>query len=476
MTGREIAGMSEIPTEIPIRDMLKSSPYYFINKVFGYRVDGCHEKMLNFFLNNQHGMLLCPRGSGKSKIAQSYIAWLALHNPDMRIIIVSDSDGKATLFMNTIKNVLEYSPIIQEPYGDVKGNVWTDHAITIKGREFIQTEPTVMSVGSGSGRVTGLHADLILMDDIESFDSSRSQVKRDRLQDWYKTTLSPVLMSDGSTMVCATRYHQSDIYQMLLDEFDFNQLILPAIGEDGQSICVWLLPLHDKVKPDGKILKGLDTIKANLGSVIYALQYSNDVELLKAGTIFKYEDFRFYNRVIFENNNIYVELLDGRRELIKKIVIGGDLAISEKQSADFTCFMTIGKSEKGNIYILSYINQRLSFNKQIELIENLVIKWTPNEVVIEQVAYQAAFIDELRRRGGLKIIPITPTRDKVARAYLVSGMIESNLVHFKQAGMSDVTDNLTVFPDGEHDDITDAFVYGVGRMKHRTIEPISISL
>ena len=466
----------EIPTEVSTKDLLKSSPFYFINKVFGYRVDGCHEKMLNFFLDTQHGILLCPRGTGKSKIAQGYVAWLALHNPDMRIIIVSDSDGKATLFLNTIKNVLEYSPVIKEYYGDVRGDVWTEHAITIKGRKFIQTEPTVMSVGSGSGRVTGLHCDIILMDDIESFDSARSEVKRKRLQEWYKTTLSPVLMSDGSTMVCATRYHQVDIYQMLLDEFSFNQLILPAIGKDGESVCEWLLPVHDVVKPNGKVLKGLDTIKANLGSVIFALQYDNDVELLKAGTIFRYGDFQFYNRVIFEDEHIYVESLGGARELLKRIVIGIDLAISEKQTADYTAMLIIGRTDKNNIYVLDYINKRLTFNKQLTLIETLVDKWTPNEVVIEQIAYQAALITELQRRGGLKIIPITPTRDKVARAYLVSGIVESKLVHFKQDGMSDVTDNLTIFPDGEHDDITDAFVYALGRMKSGSVEPITITL
>lgn len=468
--------MSEVSTEWDVKKLLENSPFYFINKVFGYSVSGCHEKMLNFFLDTQHGILLCPRGTGKSKIAQGYVAWLALHNPDMRIIIVSDSDSKARLFLNTIKNVLEYSPIIEEYYGDVKGETWTEHAITIKGRKFIQTEPTVMSVGSGSGRVTGLHCTTLLLDDIESFDSARSEVKRKRLQDWYKTTLSPVLMADGSTMVCATRYHQVDIYQMLLDEFNFNQLILPAIDKDGKSVCEWLLPLHDVVKPNGKVLKGLDTIKANLGSVIFALQYDNDVELLKAGTIFKHEDFMFYNRVIFENENIYVELLNGARELIKRIIVGIDLAISEKQTADYTAMVILGKTEKGNVYVLDYINERLTFNKQINLIENLVSKWTPNEVVIEQIAYQAALIDELRRRGGLKIIPITPTRDKVARAYLVSGTVESRLVHFKQNGMSDVTDNLTIFPDGEHDDITDAFVYALGRMKVGSIPPISISL
>jgi len=468
--------MSEIPVEVPTKELLVSSPFYFINKIFGYSVSGCHEEMLDFFLTTQHGLLLCPRGTGKSKIAQGYVAWLALHNPDMRIIIVSDSDGKATLFLNTIKNVLEYSPVIKEYYGDVRGETWTEHAITIKGREFIQTEPTVMSVGSGSGRVTGLHCDVLLLDDIESFDSARSQVKRDRLQDWYKTTLAPVLMSDGATMVCATRYHPADIYQMLIDEFDFNQLILPAIRKNGESVCEWLLPLHDVVKADGKVLKGLDTIKANLGSVIYALQYDNDVALLAAGTIFRYEDFRFYTRYIFEDNNVYIEKLDGSTVLIKKIVVGVDPAISEKQTADFTAMIVMGKTEDGNIYVLEYINERLSFNNQLKRIERLVAKWEPNEVAIEKIAYQEALITELQRRGGLKVIGVVPTRDKVARAYLVSGMVESNLVHFKDKGMTDVTEDLTMFPDGVHDDITDAFVHCLNQMKMSPVAPIMVSL
>ena len=469
--------MAELKKEYDVKTFLVNSPFYFVNRIFGFSVSGCHEQMLDFLNNNKYGMLLCPRGHGKSKMAQGLIAWLAVNNPDIRIIIVSDTDTKARLFLTTIKNILEYSPLIKEHYGDVVGNPWTESAITVAGRTKIQTEPTVLAVGSGSGKVTGMHSDIILLDDIESFDSARSELQRSRLQDWYKTTLSPVLMAHGKTIVCGTRYHFADFYSMLDEEFSFEKLILPAISKDGKALCEWLVPLNSKYNKDGKLLvKGLNTIKAELGSVIYALQYDNDTALLSAGTIFRYEDFRFYERFIFDDNQVYVERLDGKKELIKRIVIGIDLAISEKQTADYTAMVIAGKSEKGNIYVLDYINQRLTFNKQLHLIENLVEKWTPNEVAIEKVAYQEALIDELKRRGGLKIMAITPTRDKVARAYLVSGLVESNLVHFKQKGMSDVTDNLTIFPDGSHDDIADAFVYTLGRLKVGSVEPIMLSL
>jgi len=55
-------------------------------------------------------------------------------------------------------------------------------------------------------------------------------------------------------------------------------------------------------------------------------------------------------------------------------------------------------------------------------------------------------------------------------------VVESNLVHFKEKGMSDVTENLTLFPDGAHDDLTDAFVHCLNQMKVGSVQPIMISL
>jgi predicted phage terminase large subunit-like protein len=470
--------MTKIPDECDIKSLLVNSPYYFIKKIFNLRVDGCHSQILDHMMSSNKNLTLVARGHGKSKILQGYLGWYAINHPNERIIIVSSTDTKSRMFLNTIKNTLEFSPIIEEFYGAVAGTTWTETAITLAGRTEIHTEPTILSVGAGSGKITGMHCDGILaIDDIIDYDSARSELQRDRMLDWYRTTLMPVAMANCSTVVVGTRYAVSDLYSNLISEFSFDTMNLPAISEDGNSLCEWLAPLKDKVDSKGNVVvKGLETIKTELGSVIWGLQYLNDTTLLKAGTIFKYEDFMFYDRIIFDESNIYAELLNGTKELIKKLVIGIDLAISEKQTADYTAMLILGKSTTGNIYVLDYINARLTFNSQVELIENLVEKWTPNEVVIEQVAYQAAMIDELRRRGGLKVIPITPTRDKVARAYLVSGMVESRLVHFKQKGHSDVTDDLTIFPDGTHDDITDAFVYALGRMKYGTVDPISVSL
>jgi hypothetical protein len=121
------------------------------------------------------------------------------------------------MFLSTIKQIIETSPVIKEFYGDLKGETWTDHAITIKGRTRIGvTEPTLMSIGAGSGAATGLHASKIVIDDLVSFDSARSQLQRDRTRDWVRTTLMPVLISSGKFCVLGTRYHSQDIYDTFI--------------------------------------------------------------------------------------------------------------------------------------------------------------------------------------------------------------------------------------------------------------------
>ncbi len=58
---------------------------------------------------------------------------------------------------------------------------------------------------------------------------------------------------------------------------------------------------------------------------------------------------------------------------------------------------------------------------------------------------------------------------------MVSGLVESNFLHFKQEGQTDITDDMTFFPDGEHDDITDAMVYALGQMKVGSVAPIMLN-
>lgn len=448
--------------KIPVKELLKSSPFYFANKIFGYRVDGAHGEILQHIIDEKYGLTLVARGHGKSKMLQSYLTFLAVNNPDMRIILVSDTDTKAVAFLRTIKQVIESSPILKEHYPNLIGKQWTDHAIEIAGRTQIFTEPTIMAVGSGSGAATGLHCDYLALDDLVSFDSSRSELQRDRTKDWFRTTLQPVLMATGSISVVGTRYHGNDFYDMLINDLHYKTLILPAITDE-KALIPWLVPYENKLNETGELIqKGLKTIREELGSVIFSLQYQNDVSLLNENNIIQPDYIQYYQDIEWKDNKLYVNNM-GSSIKIGKIIMGVDPAISEKEKADFTAMVIVGKGSDGNFYVLDTLNKHLTFNKQIESIKYLAAKWQINQTNIENVGYQEALIQELKRKGGLKINPIKPTRDKVARLNMVSGFFESHKVHFDKKNMNQIINQLLTFTgEGkDHDDLVDACVYSL---------------
>ena len=428
-------------------------------------------------MESNGSLTLVARGHGKSLMMSVYITWLVVNNPNIRILLISETDRKAQMFLSKIKAILQHSPILKEYYGDLVGEKWTDHAVTLKTRTDIFAEPTILATGAGSSTVVGTHVNVICCDDLVGFDAARSEVQRDRLLDWYRTSLMPCGLAGVKIIITGTRYHYIDLYQHHIDTFKYDTLILPAINPDGTALCSWLQPLEDTFDSNGNLLvKGLRTIRSDLGEIIFALQYSNDVELLKEGNIIKYNDIQWYDSLYHdENNQVYVIRSDNRKIKIGRITIGNDPAISEKSTADDSAYVVCGMGFDNNIYILESINKKLSFDKQINMVEHLVERWNPNEVTIEKVGYQAALIDELKRRGGLKIRDIQPGRDKIARTMSVTGFFEDHRVYL-QKSMQDLIDQLIIFPDHIHDDLVDAVTYGLLSMKKQSVEPISISL
>ena len=80
---------------------------------------------------------------------------------------------------------------------------------------------------------------------------------------------------------------------------------------------------------------------------------------------------------------------------------------------------------------------------------------------VEQVAYQLAMIQELRRKTKLNVKGVKIHKDKVVRFAMCEGKYEHGYVsHMK--GLIEFENELLSFPNAEHDDMCDALVYAVG--------------
>jgi len=435
--------------QIPLKRLLRVSPHFFMKEVFHYRSDGVHSDFIEHMESGSRTLLLAPRGHGKSKAAQAMIAYEMIRNPNARIALVSDTHTKATMFLAGIKNTLESSDAIKNLWGDVSGKVWKDNSITLAGRTENHVEPGLIAMGASSGAITGMHFEHIYLDDVVSFDSSRSPVQSERLENWFKTTLLPTLMPGGKITVLGTRYSPNDLYATLIN-MGYKTRVFPAIQPDGSALIPWLQDIEDETDENGNLIKlGLTSMKKQLGSIIFALQMQNDTSLLAENNIVRAEWLKYY---------------DTPPKGIKDVLISVDPAIGLKSENDYTSIGVWCRDEENRIYLLESINKRMTFNSTITTIGDLISRFNPDRVVVEDVAYQKALIQELTRKyGSTAITGVHPPTDKRARLINISNYFENGMVYFRRIETT-LVDQLLYFP-AEYDDMVDMLTLGLGWYK-----------
>ena len=449
--------------------LLSSSVRYFIHSIFKYVIEPHHENILAHAESCSLTLDLAPRGCGKSRIVTvGYAAWRALINPDIRILIVSDTDEHSTRFLGTIKTALKNHPVIKQHFGSVEGDKWTDHQIVLAGRKKILTEATITALGAYSGAVTSGHYDVIICDDLVNFENSRTEGGRARMLEWFKQTLLPTLIPGGELHVIGTRYHYLDLYQVMIDELRYDTQIQRAIvqTEDGErSIWEAYMPLVDRVDPvTGKKTEGLKTIQENLGPVVFNLQYQNDTELMKKGSIFAYDWFRWYEMETREDGSLWILRPDLAPVAVNMLAVyaGVDPSIGESDQSDFfaVCIIGVDKNTK-EIFVLDVFKGRLTYDGRARIVDAKYHQWHPLIIGIEDVAFQKEFVQRIRQTYPyMRVKEVKTTKDKVSRAYGRSGLVQNGKVFVKK-GMADFVEELCIMPDGAHDDQFDAFDFAI---------------
>jgi hypothetical protein len=156
-----------------------------------------------------------------------YVVWSIVRNPDIRIAVISKTQGMAKKFLSQVKFVLGNASLFPElhaayaPKGGWRsdehadGLQWTQNLIYVKGREQAEKDPTVEALGIG-GHIFGSRFDKLILDDVEDFSTAGLWEQHGALigQDIY-TRLDK---DHGELFVLGTRVGVMDIYRHLRDE------------------------------------------------------------------------------------------------------------------------------------------------------------------------------------------------------------------------------------------------------------------
>lgn len=404
-------------------------------------------------LNHYAGQNLrieAPRGSAKTTWISIAVSNIIGHNPHVRIILCSYSEEIALSISVAIKSILE-SPQYQQIFPNIQPSKrWRDGHWTINRSlanitHFIK-DPTLLAVGMG-GSINSRRSDLIIIDDpIKSREAIANPQTRENMRSWWSGTLRPTLVPGGRVIVLCTRKRIDDIHGTTwTTENGWKVLHQQAITNNNQSY--W---------PEYITLEELEQIRQE-NPITFACEYQND-PLDESLVIIKPE---WVKRSLIPNT-------------ITNLVLGVDLAISQKESADYTALVLMGiNRETKTIYGIDWKRGRWTLNQTIEEINKLAITYTKFKIVVESVAYQAAFKQEYKRIASpqMRINDIHPRGDKETRLRGISGLFETGKIIFNEAiAWNELIDELTSFGSAAHDDTVDALVYAVNELNVNRVQ------
>jgi phage terminase large subunit-like protein len=161
------------------------------------------------------------------------------------------------------------------------------------------------------------------------------------------------------------------------------------------------------------------------------------------------EDIHYYDEPPFDDGNYLAH--------------GVDLAISTKESADYTAVVSgeiTWPNGKLEIYIQPHpIIRHMSFHDTMDSLDNVRrSSLMSSEFFVEAVAYQQAAIEELERRA-FAVAPMHPIKDKRARLRVAARYIKNGTVKFSRHGCEQLLTQLFGFGAEKHDDAVDALFY-----------------
>ena len=166
-------------------------------------------------------------------------------------------------------------------------------------------------------------------------------------------------------------------------------------------------------------------------------------------------------------------LHDGSAPAGLPVVLGVDLAISEKQGADFTAIAAMSRDpQSGVVYLREVERHRGSFNTVLDRIKAAAARHKPTLIAIEQTQYQAAVVQELTRTTTLPVRGVKPDRDKLTRFVPLLTRYEQGQVRHDPSGVPAwFREELLAFPEGAHDDGVDACSYAFGALDSVSSQP-----
>lgn len=394
-------------------------------------------------------VIVAFRESAKTTIVStSYPLWAIIGEQQKKfVLLVSQTQTQARQLLANVKAELENNELLKRDFGpfEEKSDEWGSQSIVLTrfGARIsaVSVETSVRGLKHGAFR-----PDLIIFDDIQDIASTRSRDMRNKTYQWIiADAMTAGTVGKTKVIVVGNLLHEDSVVSRFREEIELKKrsgsfLFIPLLDTDGSSLWPAKYPNAESV----------ELLRMLVGNyVIFEREYMLRI-LPDFAQVIDADWIQTYG-IIPQTNGAF----------IKRKLIGCDLAISERSSADFTslvCAHWIRYRSENYLYILPDVfNERVSFPKAIAAVRRRSTIKPRTTVFVEEVAYQKAFTQDLNQRGldarGVSVRGM----DKRERLNLTTSLIISGKILFPAVGAEDLIQQLVGFGTERYDDMADSF-------------------
>ena len=415
----------------------------FYLKLIAARLDACGKGEIRRLVIN-----LPPR-YGKSHFASVALpAFLLAHDPTLRILCSSYGLNLAEKLHRDFLTVIE-SDVYRAVFG-------AQSVRRQQANEFVTTAGGCRVAGSFGGALTGRGFDVIIIDDPLKAGDARARKKRQKVNAFYQNTVVSRLddKAKGRIIIAMQRLHARDLVGHVLEQEGeaWEVLALPALAEKDETIaipsevfgpCRFTRKRGAALHPQRDSIAQLQKIRETIGSDLFASQYQQKPRA-GAEAIIKPE------WLIYVGPGEWPERFD-------RVIQSWDTASKSAELNDYSVCTTWGIKDVF-YYLIDVLRKKLGYPELKRAVYDLRRRYRPEVILIEDKASGTPLIQDLLHEGLSEVRGFKTPADKIMRLNAQSPAIEAGRVRLprKAPWLNTFVDELTSFPDTEHDDQVDS--------------------
>ena len=401
------------------------------------------------------------------------------------VVIISKTQREAKRRVRTIKSVLEdrSAPTGQTPFTDLFGDwgeatarKWAEQEVVLKDGS------TIISTGwSQQGRglkVEHQRPSLIVIDDPEDENNTRTPEAMEKHLDWLLSALEPATSKQGRTILIGTPIRQNSMVRELEDAEEWTSIKYRALyEEDGERKAIW--PEKYSVEQLGEKLESMRQLgREHLWYKEYQCQIVQGDDSPIGVSDFHYWDghvetvsdgplTRHFLHVTHRGKDDAGRPVPLQEEEVIPVVVtmGVDPASSTSSRADYSTIVPVAWDAEGNAYVVPYFRDRVSPLDHAEAIYDYYQRLSPIRSRVESDGYQTMLREYLNdprhfedRIPGLEAKETAGQtgQGKEDRHLGLQFLFTKGHVHI-QPQMTTFRDEWVLMGDASHDDLRDGF-------------------